>query len=137
MGNDYVQIGEDRFRVKISPYLTREYEVRRVGKFKNIQEMFRILPSLMDEFAKQGYVKMERESGENVVGTDHHWGLFSPTRFSHSLTLKLEKIRPSIKESGFAKEGVFDKKTIFIHDNGIISINSEFWENPQLSLFPL
>ena len=135
---DYILIGKNKFRRKTSRFLTQEYEVRNVGRFTSPERMVEALPNLMNEFASQGYVRIvKRESSENVIGGNSHWGLSPRTEYTNSLTLMLEKIKPSIKEEGFVKGGVFDSKTITLEDNGTISIDSDFWENPQMSLFPI
>jgi hypothetical protein len=121
-------LDENIFRMEISPFLTNEYEVRHVGKFENIKKMIEYLPNLIEEFAHEGYIKIEkRNSHENVMGTDYHWNFLPKENFSNSVELILSKIKPSLVGGDVVRGGACDSKRVSIYDTGTISINTELW----------
>lgn len=131
MEEGYKPVAENVFRREASPYLTQEYEVRKVDKFKNIEEMVEFLPSLIEEFGRDDYVNIvERESRENINGTSYHWDVLPQETFHHCVNLTLRKIKPSLVGDGVVKGGACNQKQISIYNTGTITINTDIWHNP-------
>ena len=132
MENEYKKVEENVWKREASPYLTCEYEVRKVGKFNNIEKMIEVLPNLIEEFAKEGYYRIfRRASKENVSGESLHWNLLPPEKFRNYVGLRLKKIEPSLTGEGVVKGGACDEKSISIYDTGTVAVNTDLWHEPS------